>query len=123
MDTFTNYIKNIAIKLSEIDPQYQLLSPTMNIIKNPIQLEAFIRQNLSLTFHEESTLRMSNSEADGVTNFKGEVFGVENLIVADNSIIPFTADGNTSAPAYLIGFTIANRLLFEEECKRRKNKN
>ena len=61
MDTFTNYIKNIAIKLSEIDPQYQLLSPTMNIIKNPIQLEAFIRQNLSLTFHEESTLRMSNS--------------------------------------------------------------
>jgi choline dehydrogenase len=41
----------------------------------------------------------------------GEVFGVTDLIVADNSIIPFTVDGNTSAPAYLIGLTIARQLL------------
>lgn len=115
MDIFTIYIKDIATELSNIDPLYQLLSPTMDIINDPVQLEAFIRQNLSLTFHEESTLRMSNSEANGVTNFRGEVFGISNLVVADNSIIPFTADGNTSAPAYLIGFTIANQLLKEEE--------
>ncbi|MDP4132923.1 MAG: GMC family oxidoreductase [Bacillota bacterium] len=118
MDTFTIYIKNIATALSNIDPQYQLLSPTMDIINNPVRLEAFIRQNLGLAFHEESTLRMARSEADGVTNFRGEVFGVENLVVADNSIIPFTADGNTSAPAYLIGFTIAHQLLREDECEK-----
>jgi choline dehydrogenase len=121
MNTFKIYIKNIAIKLSAIDPKYQLLSPTMDIINDDAKLEAFIRQNLSLAFHEESTLRMARSEADGVTNFKGEVFGVKNLVVADNSIIPFTADGNTSAPAYLIGFTIAHQLLneygYEDECE------
>ena len=116
MDTFKIYIKNIATKLNEIDPNYKLLSPTMDVINDDTLLEAFIRQNLSLTFHEESTLRMSDSEVDGVTNFKGEVFGVKDLIVADNSIIPFTADGNTSAPAYLIGFTIAEQLLKEDKC-------
>lgn len=35
----------------------------------------------------------------------------KDLIVADDSIIPFTVDGNTSAPAYLIGNTIAQQLL------------
>jgi choline dehydrogenase len=113
-DTFTTYIKNIATALSTIDSNYQLISPTLDIINNNTQLENFIRQNLSLTFHEESTLRMARSAEDGVTNFRGEVFGVENLVVADNSIIPFTADGNTSAPAYLIGLTIAQQILEEE---------
>jgi choline dehydrogenase len=119
IDTFQIYVKNIAAELSSIDSNYQLLSPTLDIINDVDKLKAFILQNLSLTFHEESTLRMSDSEADGVTNFKGEVFGIENLVVADNSIIPFTADGNTSAPAYLIGFTIAQQILAEEksDCK------
>lgn len=114
-NTFKIYIKNIANQLNAIDPKYQLLSPTMDVINDDAKLEAFIKQNLSLTFHEESTLRMARSERDGVTNFRGEVFGVKNLIVADNSIIPFTADGNTSAPDYLIGFTIAHQLLKEDE--------
>jgi choline dehydrogenase len=118
MDTFKIYVKNIATELAK-NPGYQLLSPPIDILdgNHDTELEAFIKQNLTLTFHEESTLRMSNSEADGVTNFQGEVFGVKNLVVADNSIIPFTADGNTSAPAYLIGFTIAHQLLNEERCK------
>lgn len=114
-DTFTTYIQNIALALSTIDPKYQLISPTLDIINNNTQLENFIRQNLSLTFHEESTLRMARSAEYGVTNFRGEVFGVKNLVVADNSIIPFTADGNTSAPAYLIGLTIAQQILKQEE--------
>lgn len=114
MNTFRIYVKNIAAKLSAIDPKYQLLSPTLDIINDNVQLENFIRQNLGLTFHEQSTLRMAPSPRDGVVNFKGEVFGVKNLIVADNSIIPFTVDGNTSAPAYLIGLTIAEQILKEE---------
>jgi choline dehydrogenase len=74
-------------------------------------LESFIRQNLTLTFHEQSTLRMAWSAAQGVVNARGEVFGVEGLVVADNSIVPFTVDGNTSATSYLIGLTIAQQLL------------
>lgn len=117
-NTFKTYVVNIAAELSKIDPAYKLLSPTLDIINNDTQLESFIKQNLSLTFHEQSTLRMARSKVDGVVNARGEVFGVENLVVADNSIIPFTVDGNTSATAYLIGLTIAQLLLSEEKhCK------
>jgi choline dehydrogenase len=113
-NTFKIYIKNIAAKLSAIDPKYQLLSPTVDIINDDARLDSFIRQNLNLTFHEQSTLRMARSAAEGVVDFRGEVFGVRNLVVADNSIIPFIVDGNTSAPAYLIGLTIAKQLLEED---------
>ncbi len=113
-DTFRIYIKNIAAKLSAIDPNYQLLSPTLDIIDNDARLDSFIRQNLNLTFHEMSTLRMARSAADGVTNFRGEVFGVSNLVVADNSIIPFVVDGNTQASAYLIGLTVARQILQQD---------
>jgi choline dehydrogenase len=114
-NTFKVYIKNIAARLNDIDPKYKLLSPTLDIINDDVQLDNFIRQNLSLTFHEQSTLRMARSEDDGVVNFRGEVFGVNNLIIPDNSIIPFVVDGNTSAPAYLIGLTIAQQLLKEKD--------
>ncbi|MGE5579925.1 MAG: GMC family oxidoreductase [Bacillota bacterium] len=110
-DTFEIYIRTIATKLNAIDPKYQLLSPAPEVIDDEVRLESFIRQNLTLTFHEQSTLRMARSAAQGVVNARGEVFGVEDLIVADNSIIPFTVDGNTSAPSYLIGLTIAGLLL------------
>jgi choline dehydrogenase len=87
---------------------------TVDIIDNDARLDSFIRQNLNLTFHEMSTLRMARSAADGVTNFRGEVFGVSNLVVADNSIIPFVVDGNTQASAYLIGLTVARQILQQD---------
>lgn len=46
----------------------------------------------------------------GVVDRRGHVHGVKDLVVADDSIIPITVDGNTSAPAYLIGLTIARQL-------------
>jgi choline dehydrogenase len=115
-DTFRIYIKNIAAKLSAIDPNYKLLSPTVDIIDNDARLDSFIRQNLNLTFHEMSTLRMARSAAEGVTNFRGEVFGVRNLVVADNSIVPFVVDGNTQAIAYVIGLTVARQILEQDRC-------
>jgi choline dehydrogenase len=58
---------------------------------------------------------MGHTAEDGVVNFRGEVFGVRNLVVADNSIIPYTVDGNTSATAYLIGLNIAHLLLRDDD--------
>ena len=57
---------------------------------------------------------MAPLNKNGVVDSEGHVHGVKDLIVADASIIPFTVDGNTSAPAYLIGFTIAQQLLRQE---------
>lgn len=64
----------MAKMLSDDKKNSVLMSLTMDVINDDKLLEAFIRQNLSLTFNEEGTLRMSDSEADGLTNFKGEVF-------------------------------------------------
>ncbi|WP_432421735.1 GMC oxidoreductase [Paenibacillus peoriae] len=57
----------------------------------------------------------------GVVDRKGNVHGVKNLIVADASIIPLTVDGNTSAAAYLIGYTVSRQLkLLDKNIRARK---
>jgi len=108
------YIKNIAAELKAIDPAYQLISPTPDIIDNEDSLEEFIKQNFDHNHHQQGALRMAPLDKGGVVDDQGHVYGVRDLIVADDSIIPFTVDGNTSAPAYLIGFTIAQQLLKQE---------
>ena len=50
----------------------------------------------------------------GVVDYMGRVYGVNNLIVADNSIIPTVTDGNTQSTSYLIGYTIARQLIAED---------
>lgn len=108
------YIKNIATELSKIDPMYQLVSPTLETIHDDHKLEMFIKENLSPTHHIQGTLRMAPDEESGVVNAQGEVYGVRDLIVADDSIAPFASDGNTSAPSFLIGANIADQLLRAE---------
>lgn len=104
------YIKNIAEQLRTIDPMYRLVSPTIDIINDDEKLESFIKENFEHNHHQQGSLRMAPLAKGGVVNQRGEVHGVKDLIVADDSIIPFTVDGNTAAPAYLIGLTIAQKL-------------
>ncbi|GIO08625.1 choline dehydrogenase [Brevibacillus reuszeri] len=105
------YIKKIAAQLALIDRSYQLISPTLDIINNNRKLEEFIKNNFDHNHHEQGALRMAPLNKGGVVDSHGQVHGVKDLIVADDSIIPFTVDGNTSAPAYLIGHTIAQQLM------------
>lgn len=104
------YIKNIATQLSAIDPAYQLVSPTLDILSDDNELEEFIKENFGHNHHQQGALRMAPLSRGGVVDRKGHVHGVKDFVVADDSIIPFTVDGNTSAPAYLIGLTIARQL-------------
>jgi len=57
---------------------------------------------------------MASSEATGVVNNKGQVFGTKNLRVADVSIVPTNSRGNTQALAYLVGNIIADKILRHE---------
>ncbi len=114
MNVYRAYILPIADALSAIDPNYQLVSPSRDIIGDDQQLVSFIQENADLTFHEQGFNRMAASEQDGVVDAYGRVYGIQNLIVADTSIIPYTVDGNNSASVYLIGYTIANQLLRED---------
>ncbi|AZS15297.1 GMC family oxidoreductase [Paenibacillus lutimineralis] len=107
---YRTYIKNIALELSRIDPSYQLLSPTFDIIDDDDRLEEFIKENFDHNHHQQGFLRMAPLSKGGVVDRRGNVHGVKDLIVADASIVPFTVDGNTSSAAYLIGYTIAKQL-------------
>ncbi|PID04244.1 dehydrogenase [Sporosarcina sp. P2] len=108
------YIKNIATELSKIDSHYQLVTPSLETIQDDSKLEKFIQENLGPTHHIQGTLRMAPSEENGVVNAAGEVYGVKDLIVADDSIAPFVSDGNTSAPAFFIGANIAEHLVRQD---------
>ncbi|MGK5509314.1 GMC family oxidoreductase [Brevibacillus formosus] len=111
------YIKKIAAQLTAIDRSYRLISPTLDIINNNRKLEEFIKNNFDHNHHEQGALRMAPLSKGGVVDSHGHVHGVKDLIVADDSIIPFTVDGNTSAPAYLIGNTIAQQLLKQKRAR------
>ena len=80
-------------------------------INDDEKLEHFIKENLDTTHHVQGMVRMAANEQNGAVDALGQVFGVRNLIVADDSIAPFVSDGNTSAPAYFIGANIADILL------------
>lgn len=110
---YRTYIKTIAEKLSIIDPGYRLINPTLDTINDDEQIENFIKENFGHNHHQQSSLRMAPINKGGVVDRYGRVHGINNLIVADASIIPFTVDGNTSASAYLIGYTIAKQLIQE----------
>ncbi len=104
-------ISYIAEKLSKIDPTYQLVNPTLETINDDGLLENYIKENFGHNHHQQSSLRMAPFNMGGVVDRFGRVHGVNHLIVADAQIIPFTVDGNTSAAAFLIGYTIAKQLL------------
>ncbi|MDQ1914017.1 GMC family oxidoreductase [Paenibacillus sp. GD4] len=114
------YIRRIAAQLQAIDPSYRLLSPTMDIIQDDARLEAFIKETFEHNHHQQGSLRMAPLRKAGVVDRRGAVHGVKNLHVADDSIIPFTVDGNTSAPAYLIGLTVAEQLRKRKLVKRKR---
>lgn len=114
-NVFRVYIKRIAAELEKIDCKYQLLTPSLETIGDDAKLETYIRENLDATHHVQGSLRMAPNADSGVVDARGHVYGVENLIVADDSIAPFVSDGNTSAPAFFIGANIAKQLL-ENSC-------
>ncbi|PTM57504.1 GMC family oxidoreductase [Desmospora activa] len=112
---YKTYIKEIATQLAQIDPAYQLISPSPEMIDDDAQLEEYIKEDFDHNHHQQSALRMAPLKKGGVVDRQGRVHGVKNLIVADDSLVPFTVDGNTSAPAYLIGLTIARQLQVQKQ--------
>lgn len=82
------YVKNIAAELVAIDPSYQLVSPTLDVINDDSSLEEFIKQNFDHNHHQQSSLRMAPLKKGGVVDRLGRVHGVKNLIVATSNRQP-----------------------------------
>ncbi|KAL1950095.1 hypothetical protein VTO73DRAFT_5217 [Trametes versicolor] len=66
-------------------------------------LEDYIRQVVATTWHSIGTCAMKKREDGGVVDSRLNVYGVENLKVADLSICPGNVAANTYSTAVLIG--------------------
>lgn len=66
------------------------------------ELEAFVRNSATTYWHESCTAKMGR---DGMSVVDGhlKVYGIENLRIADASVMPRVTTGNTMAPCVVIG--------------------
>jgi choline dehydrogenase len=65
-------------------------------------LESFIRDAASTYHHQTSTAKMGR-DAMSVVNGRLQVYGIDNLRIADASIMPRVTTGSTMAPGVVIG--------------------
>ncbi len=79
-------------------------------------LEDFIRDAASTYHHQTCTSKM---ELDSMSVVDGQlkVYGIENLRIADGSIMPRVTTGNTMAPCIIIGERAAEILREEHRLK------
>ena len=72
-------------------------------------LEAYIRDAASTYWHQIGTAKMGN-DSTSVVDGRLKVYGVENLRVADGSIMPGITPANTMAPCVVIAERAAQLL-------------
>ena len=65
-------------------------------------LEDFIRDGAS-TFHHQTCTASMGRNSMSVVDSKLRVYGIQNLRIADGSIMPRVTTGNTMAPCVIIG--------------------
>jgi len=65
-------------------------------------LEDFIRDAAS-TFHHQTCTAKMGRDSMSVVDSKLRVYGIQNLRIADGSIMPRVTTGNTMAPCVIIG--------------------
>ncbi|WP_041535857.1 GMC family oxidoreductase [Parvibaculum lavamentivorans] len=73
-------------------------------------LDAFIRQNVSITQHPACTCKMGVGD-DAVVDPQLKVRGIDGLRIADASVMPTLIGGHTNAPAIMIGERAADMML------------
>lgn len=108
---FQTYIQQINTAIQGIDSDYELIFPDQATLANPVLLGDFIRENVASNEHFQSHCRMAPLDQGGVVDSTGKVYGVRNLYVADDSIVPLCMDGSPMASAYLIGANVAQIIL------------
>lgn len=82
-------------------------------LKGP-DLENFVRDSVLTYWHQTCTAKMGR-DAMSVVDNKLNVYGIENLRIADGSIMPRVTTGNTMAPCVVIGERAAEMLKSEHQ--------
>ncbi|BAY28130.1 glucose-methanol-choline oxidoreductase [Calothrix sp. NIES-2100] len=78
------------------------------------ELERFIRDAATSFWHETCTAKMGR-DSMSVVDSNLKVYGIENLRIADGSILPRVTTGNTMAPCVIVGERAAEILHLEHQ--------
>jgi len=74
----------------------------------------FIRENAISVWHMTGTVKMGKAgEKDACVDSDFKVVGIENLRVADMSVVPVLTNNHTQATAYIAGASLADKLVAE----------
>lgn len=84
-------------------------------LKTDEEIDAYIRQEANHAYHPVGSCRMGNDYMAVVDN-RLRVRGIENIRVADASIMPSIINGNTNAASIMIGEKASD--LIKEDCLR-----
>jgi len=115
-ETYVNYYKKVVGGMAN-DPMwsqsYELIVPSLEVIEDDDTkaLKDFIAATLTHSHHWMGMCRMGKSPKESVCNSTGEVWGTRNLMVCDDTLVPFAQDGNTASSAFLFGWTLGNLIL------------
>ena len=89
----------------------RILTPSAEVIASDHLLADYIRRTTSTTWHICGTCRMGRADDPlAVVDQQGSLFGVDNLTVADASIMPDIVSCNTNLTSIMIGERIADHL-------------
>jgi choline dehydrogenase len=66
------------------------------------EFEHFIRDGIATVWHQTCTAKMGRDPMS-VVDHRLKVYGIENVRIADGSIMPRVTTGNTMAPCVIIG--------------------
>ena len=77
-------------------------------------MEDFIRDGAA-TFHHQTCTAKMGRDSMSVVDAKLKVYGIDNLRIADGSIMPHVTTGNTMAPCIVIGERAAEALRAEHK--------
>jgi 5-(hydroxymethyl)furfural/furfural oxidase len=82
--------------------------PLNELLADPAALERHVRDNVQSAWHPSCTCRMGDpADPQTVVDPSGKVVGIDNLFVADASVMPEVSRTNTNIPTIMIAERIA----------------
>ncbi len=87
------------------------IQPGSNV-QSDAEIDAFIRQHCESAYHPTGTCKMGAiDDPMAVVDSECRVIGIENLRVADSSIMPQVTNGNLNGPTLMIGEKASDHIL------------
>jgi choline dehydrogenase len=84
-------------------------------VQSDAEIDSFIREHCESAYHPTGTCKMgARDDSMAVVDHEMKVIGIENLRVADSSVMPQVTNGNLNGPTLMIGEKASDHILGRE---------